>query len=61
MSHVTNIGYLLSIDFHSIMTLYSGYVMYYKPGLKYYYYFRVYSNKYYCLLKKKNSIMTPLK
>ena len=29
--------------------------MYYKLGLKhYYYYFRVCSNKYYCLLKKKN-------
>ena len=27
--------------------------MYYKTGLKrYYYYFRVNSNKYYCLLKK---------
>ena len=29
--------------------------MYYKPGLKHYYYFRVCSNKYYCLLKKKNN------
>ena len=32
----------------------SGYVKYYKPYLKHYYYFRVCSNKYYCLLKKKN-------
>ena len=32
----------------------SGYVIYYKSGLKhYYYYFCMYSNKYYCLLKKK--------
>ena len=29
--------------------------MYYKPSLKHcYYYFRVCSNKYYCLLKKKS-------
>ena len=36
------------------LQLYSGYVMYYKPGLKQkYYYFRMSSNKYYCLLKKK--------
>ena len=27
--------------------------MYYKFGLKHYYYFRVYSNKYYYLLKKR--------
>ena len=38
----------------ALLQLYSGYVMYYKPGLKhYYYYFHVCSNKYYCLLKKK--------
>ena len=30
---------------------------YYKPGLKhYYYYFCVYSNKYYCLLKQKECL-----
>ena len=38
----------------TFLLLYSGYIMYYKPNLKHqYYYFRVYSNKYYCLLKKK--------
>jgi len=32
--------------------------MYYKPDLKYkYYYFRIYSNKYYSLLKKKMLIL----
>ena len=33
--------------------MYSDYVMYYKPSLKHYYYFRVCFNKYYCLLKKE--------
>ena len=37
----------------TFLQLYSDYVMYYKPSLKHYYYFRVCSNKYYCLLKKK--------
>ena len=37
--------------------LYSSYVMYYKPGLKQYYYFRVCSNKYYFLLKKKKGCL----
>jgi len=36
--------------------LYSGYVMYYKFGLKEYYYFFVWSNKYYYLLKKNKKI-----
>ena len=30
------------------------YVMYYKIDLKYYYYFCMYFNIYYCLLKNKN-------
>ena len=34
----------------ALLQLYSGYVMYYKPGLKHYYYIHVCSNKYYCLL-----------
>ena len=41
-----------------ILQLYSDYVTYYKPGLKHqYYYFRACSNKYYCLLKKKNALV----
>ena len=40
----------------AILQLYSDYVMYYKPNLKHYYYFCVCSNKYYCLLKKKNDV-----
>ena len=44
-----------------ILQLYSGYVIYYKLNLKYYYYyFRVCSNKYYCLLKKKNKDVYPI-
>ena len=39
--------------------MYFDYVMYYTPNLKHqYYYFCVCSNKYYCLLKKKNSLFT---
>ena len=35
--------------------------MYYKPGLKhYYYYFRVYSNKYYYLLKTNMNVYPTL-
>ena len=37
----------------TLLQLYFGYVIHYKSGLKYYYYFHVCSNKYYCLLKKK--------
>ena len=40
--------------------LYSGYVMYYKLGLKQYYYFCVCSNKYYYLLKKNKDVYPTL-
>ena len=36
-------------------------VIYYKSGLKNYYYVHVCSNKYYCLLKKKKLVMSPIK
>ena len=44
----------------ALLQLYSDYVMYYKPGLKQYYYFRVYFSKYYCLLKKRNRNVCPI-
>ena len=39
----------------TLLQLYFGYIMYYKLGLKHYYCFRVCSNKYYYLLKKKKN------